>query len=116
MNSLAVLSTANRDARSLAQDLGPYHYLHTILEETPNGVVVVGPDHRVIHANPAASRFLGIGYGEIDGSGFRQILGEHNDELFLLIRDHFEQRGGKQGGKIRHDIEFTRNGERLIIS
>lgn len=116
MNSVAVLSTANRDADVLQKDLGPYHYLHTILEETPNGVVVVGQDHAVIHANPAASRFFGVAYGELDGGSFREILGDHNGELFLLIRDHFEQRGGQNGGKIYHEVEFTRQGKRSILS
>ena len=116
MNSLALLSTANRDADSLVRDLGPYHYLHTILEETPNGVIVVGQDHVVIHANPAASRFLGVPYGKIDGESLRILLGEDNGDFFLLIRDHFEQRGKANGEKIRHEIEFTRNGERTILS
>lgn len=116
MKSAAVLSTANREADALIEDLGPYHYLHTILEETPNGVIVVGPDHTVIHANPAASRFLGVPYGRIDGASLQEILGEHNSELFLLIRDHFEQRGGKVGSKIRYEVEFTRENERCILS
>lgn len=116
MKNAAVLSTANREAEALIEDLGPYHYLHTILEETPNGVIVVGPDHSIVHANPAASRFLGVPYGRIDGAGLREILGEHNSELFLLIRDHFEQRGGKVSGKIHHEVEFTRESERCILS
>jgi len=116
VKSAAVLSTANREADALIEDLGPYHYLHTILEETPNGVIVVGQDHAVIHANPAASRFLGVPYGRIDGIGLQEILGEHNSELFLLIRDHFEQRAKKIGGKIRHEVEFTREDERCILS
>jgi two-component system, NtrC family, sensor kinase len=116
VNTVAVLSTANRDTDSLIQELGPYHYLHTILEETPNGVVVVGPDHAVIHANPAASRFLGVSYRTLEGRSFRELLGEHNSELFLLIRDHFEQRGRQNGRKIHHEIEFTRNDERCILN
>ena len=116
MTTAAVLSTANRDADSLVQDLGPYHYLHTILEETPNGVLVVGPDHGVIHANPAACRFLGVPYGQLDGGSLGDLLGEHNGDLFLLIRDHFEQRGAEIGGKIHHEVEFTRNGERCILN
>ena len=118
MDTAAVLSTANREADALIEDLGPYHYLHTILEETPNGVVVVGPDHTVIHANPAACNFLGVSYGStgnIDGGSFKELLGERNSELFLLIRDHFEQQGG-DCGKIRHEVEFTRNGDRCILS
>jgi len=115
VNTATVLSTAHRDADSLIEDLGPFHYLHTILEETPNGVVVVGPDHTVIHANPAASRFLGVPYGTIDGGSLRDLLGEHNSELFLLIRDHFEQRGRENGRKIRHEVEFLRDGEKCIL-
>jgi two-component system NtrC family sensor kinase len=116
VNTIAVLSTANRDTESLIEELGPYHYLHTILEETPNGVVVVGADHAVIHANPAACGFLGFPCDKLVGVSFREILGEHNGDLFLLIRDHFEQRGGENGGKIRHDVEFTKNGVRSILS
>ncbi|MGB3209429.1 MAG: ATP-binding protein [Desulforhopalus sp.] len=116
MNTVAALSTANRDADSLLMDLGPYHYLHTILEETPNGVVVVGPDHMIIHANPAASAFLAVPYGTLDGKGLSEMLGEENGDLFLLIRDHFEQRGGENGGKIRHEIEFTRKNQRCILN
>ena len=116
MSTAAVLSTANRDADSLVRELGPYHYLHTILEETPNGVIVVGQDHVVIHANPAASRFLGVSYGKLDGRSLRELLGEDNGDFFLLIRDHFEQRGKANGEKIRHEVEFARNGERSILS
>ena len=116
MNTSAVLSTANREADSLVRDLGPFHYLHTILEETPNGVIVVGQDHMVIHANPAASRFLGVAYGKLDGESLRVLLGEDNGDFFLLIRDHFEQRGMADGGKIRHEVEFARKQERSILS
>ena len=116
MHTAAVLSTANRDTDSLMKDLGPYHYLHTILEETPNGVIVVGQNHLIIHANPAASRFLGVAYGGIDGESLRTLLGEENGDFFLLIRDHFEQRGKVNGEKIRHEVEFTRNGQRSILS
>lgn len=116
MDTPAVVSTANRDAVSLIEALGPYHYLHTILEETPNGVIVVGQDHRVIHANPAASSFLRVPYGTLDGSSLEALLGEHNGDLFLLIRDHFTKRGRENGRKIRHELELTSKGERSILS
>ena len=116
MNTTAVLSTANRDTASLIEELGPYHYLHTILEETPNGVMVVGADHRVVHANPAACGFLAATCGQLVGGSFKEILGEPNGDLFLLVRDHFEQRGREAGGKIRHEVELIRNGVRSILS
>jgi two-component system NtrC family sensor kinase len=109
MTSDTVLSTANRDAVSLVNDLGPYHYLHTILEETSNGVLVVGTDHSVIHANPVASRFLGVSYGELQGEPLVDVLGSGNGDLFLLIQDHCNTAMDSEGWKIRHEVRFTSN-------
>lgn len=109
-------STANRDPNILLEELGPYHYLHTILEETPNGVVVIGLDHVVIHANPAASRFIGSPYGDLAEKNLEEILGEQNADLFLLIQDHFQSQKNKNGWKIRHEIEFSRAAESHILS
>jgi two-component system NtrC family sensor kinase len=77
----AVVSTAKIDPESLLTALGPYHYLHTILEQTPNGVLVVDCSHRVIHANPAASSFLGANYGELSGQPLPLILDGTNSQL-----------------------------------
>jgi PAS domain S-box-containing protein len=109
-------STANRDPNVLIEELGPYHYLHTILEETPNGVVVIGMDHTVIHANPAASRFIGSPYGELSGKNLEDILGDNNADLFLLIQDHCKSQKNKNGWKIRHEIEFSTAAECYILS
>lgn len=73
-NSGTVVSTAKMDPELLLAELGPFHYLHTILEQTPNGVLVIGSNHRVIHANPAASHFLGSDYGELDGKFLSEII------------------------------------------
>jgi PAS domain S-box-containing protein len=111
----AVLSIANKDPGALLQALGPYHYLHTILEETPNGVVVAGLNHTVVHANPAASRFIGVPYGNLDGKSVAEILGEQNGALFRLIQDHFQTENRHNGWKIRREIEFSRSDERRIL-
>jgi two-component system NtrC family sensor kinase len=116
VNSNAVVSTANRDQASLQKDLGPYHYLHTILDETPNGVMVVGSDHSVIHANPAASKFLGVDYGDLADCDLGQILGEVNGDFFLLIQDHFKLRNKNGDSKIRHELELAWNGDRRILN
>ncbi len=116
MTSSAILSTTNRDPVSLVDDLGPYHYLHTILEETPNGVMVVGVDHVVIHANPAASRFLGATYGDLLGKSLDEVLESHNGDLFLLIKDNFSSQTKATRWKIRHELEFNHGGERRILS
>ena len=116
MKSDTFLTTANRDPDELRRELGPYHYLHSILEETPNGVLVVGLNHAVIHANPASSHFLGVPAGELAGNNLGEVLEEHNADLFLLIEDHFESRKKKNGWKIRHEIEFAKDGDRCILS
>jgi len=115
MTSSTVLSTANRDPVSLVNDLGPYHYLHTILEETPNGVMVVGVNHEVIHANPAASNFLGTNYGDLTGRALADVLGPSNDDLYLLIQDNFNGHPGGEGWKIRHEVEFNNDQKRCIL-
>ena len=104
------------DPGVLLEKLGPYLYLHTILEETPNGVVVIGLDHIIIHANPAASRFIGSPYGELAGKELEEILGDNNADLFLLIQDHCQSQKNKNGWKIRHEIEFSTVAENHILS
>jgi len=116
VNSDAVVSIANRDPDSLQKELGPYIYLHTILEETPNGVMVIGSDHLVIHANPAASKFLGVSYGDLAGSNLGEILGGKNGDLFLLIQDHNKLQEKESDLKIHHELEFTGNGDGCILN
>lgn len=106
MKSSFVVSTANRDPVALQQELGPYHYLHTILEETPNGVVVVGPDHRVIHANPAANSFFGVKVDSAISQPLEKLLGSEYEDFFLLIQDYSKLQGREDELKIRHELEF----------
>lgn len=115
MKSSFVVSTANRDPIALQKELGPYHYLITILEETPNGVVVVGSDHIVIHANPAASNFLGGGYGDLASQPLEEILGDEYYDFFLLIQDYAKLQGRKSDLKIRHELEFRSGDNHWIL-
>ncbi len=112
----AVQSTANKDSGPFAQALGPYHFLHTILQETPNGVLVTGLDHRVIHANPAAGRFCGVPFGSLVGKTVGEILGEKNRALFTLIVKQFQAENQEKGWKIRQELDFSRNDQRSILS
>jgi two-component system, NtrC family, sensor kinase len=116
VKSSFVVSTANRDPVSLQEELGPYKYLHTILEETPNGVVVVGPDHQVIHANPAASSFLSVEYGTLTNQPLERFIGEEYGDFYLLIQDYAKLQGKKDGLKIRHELEFNSGDEHLILN
>lgn len=111
----AVQSTINKDPGALAKTLGPYNYLHTILQETPNGVLVAGLDHRVIHANPAASRFCGVPFADLVGSTVEAFLGEQNQVLFALIKKQFQAAHQEMGWKVKKEIEFSANGQRSIL-
>lgn len=115
MADLGILSTSDKDPAFLEKELGPYHYLCTILEETPNGVMVVGVDHCVIHANPAAVRFFNPVVGDLRGNQLNEVLGPENGDLFLLIQDHFNSTTNGEGWKIRHEIAFSSNGIRCIL-
>ncbi|MBU1564099.1 MAG: PAS domain S-box protein [Proteobacteria bacterium] len=111
----AVQSTTNKESGPLIQALGPYHFLHTILQETPNGVLVTGLDHRVIHANPAAGRFCGVAFGKLVGKSVGEILCEKNSALFALIMKQFQAENQEKGWKIRQELDFSRNGQRSIL-
>ncbi len=116
MKSNSVLSTAGRDPGVIVKELGPYHYLHTILEETPNGVMVVALDHTVLHANPAANKFLGVPYDSLSGRDLREILGQDNTELLRDIEEHLPPADHEKSVKKRHEVEFFRNDERCILN
>lgn len=117
MTSSGVLSTAKKDAATLAKELGTHHYLYTIFDETPNGVMVMGKDHRVIHANPSATRFLGPSHEEgLDGTRLDKILGSENGDLLLLIQDNFESLAPEERWKICHELVFAHNGERYLFN
>ena len=116
MKSNSVLSTAGRDPGAIVKELGPYHYLHTILEETPNGVMVVDLDHTVLHANPAANTFLGVPYDSLSGRDLREILGQDNTELLRDIEEHLPPADHQKGVKIRHEVEFSRDDVRCILN
>ncbi|BCL63175.1 hypothetical protein DGMP_38680 [Desulfomarina profundi] len=114
METLSVQSTADRPEEEIARKLGPYHYLYTILEETPNGVVVIGLNHRIVHANPAARRFLDIPDKAFEGLTLQEVLGQNNRTLLNVILEAFAAPPGKFK-KIRHEMEVTENGERSIL-
>lgn len=116
MNSHTVVSTANRDPLELQQEMGPYHYLHTILEDSPNGVMVIAPDHTVIHANPAASRFLGASYGDLGGKRLEHVVAGLSSELFVSIRNQFESPPSQKNTKLQQEIDYTLNTKRCVLN
>lgn len=109
------LSTADKDRDALERVLGPYFYLHTILQETPNGVLVVGLDHRVIHANPAACLFSGMASDILAGQEVERVLGPLNRPLFQEIEGRFASAHPGQGWKVRRELEFSSSARHDIL-
>lgn len=91
-------------------DLKSDLYLYQILEETPNGVMVVNTMHRVIYANPAASLFLEVPFTELAGSSLGNILGEDNRELFRLFQDFFSSTPSRNKSRFRKEISIEKEG------
>lgn len=86
------------------KDLQSAPYLYQILEETPNGVMVVDINHTVIYANPASGLFLEVPFEQITGSHLGTILNEQNRELFELFAAFFKNSPGKQKSRFRKEI------------
>jgi len=86
-------------------------YLYQILEETPNGVMVVSTSHRITYANPAASVFLDVPFAQLGGSHLGTVLGEDNSELFALFVDFFAHKTNKQTSRFRKEITIAKEGK-----
>ena len=80
-------------------------YMHQILEETPNGVLVVDLDHQVIFSNPAASLFLGIPHEDLFGSSLESHLVPEHSSLFHLIEDACRSSADGRKSRCRKEIE-----------
>lgn len=99
-------SPFNKDLTTVTEELGSNLYLSQILEETPNGVMVVNLDHEVLYANPAATRFLGAIYRGLDDNHLKTALGHNNRELYQLIETFFDYPEERDELRIRHEIEI----------
>ena len=69
-------SPLRKSLPEVTNELGSHLYLYQILEETPNGVMVVSLDHQVLYANPAANQLLGVGYRELTDTDLERLLGD----------------------------------------
>ncbi len=80
-------------------------FLHGIVEAMPVGVVIVGSGGTLDYANPAASRFMGASYGELEGRPIGDLSGKRLRHLVELLESHdpeFETSG--DGLPILHEI------------
>ncbi|NNK94102.1 MAG: PAS domain-containing protein, partial [Desulfobacterales bacterium] len=75
-------SPLRKSLPEVTRELGSHLYLYQILEETPNGVMVVSLDHQVLYANPAANDLLGVSYRELKDIDLEVLLGPENEWFF----------------------------------
>jgi two-component system, NtrC family, sensor kinase len=88
----------------VTQKLGSNLYLYQILEETPNGVIIVSLEHQIIYANPAASYFLGVQYGHLANHSLEEVLGSGNARLLDMIKDFLKTPTSTDTSRLRHEI------------
>ncbi|HSO10587.1 MAG TPA: ATP-binding protein [Desulfoprunum sp.] len=99
-------SQAEKALAEMTRDLGSNIYLYQILEETPNGVMVVNLQHQIIYANPAACHFLSIPCDQIVDASIAEVLDVENAGLFRLIADFLNSPAGRKMSRFRHEIEI----------
>jgi len=99
----------------VTNELGSHLYLYQILEETPNGVMVVSLDHQVLYANRAANQLFGVEYRHITDTGLENLLGEENRWFYYQIGQFFDNLSEMDRSKLRHEIEITTGENRRKI-
>jgi PAS domain S-box-containing protein len=110
MTAMGGQGQAGKALAEITRDFGSNLYLYQILEETPNGVMVVNLGHQVIYANPAACSFLAVSCPDITDSSITEVLGEENAGLFRVITDFFTTPAGQRKSRFRHEIELKDEG------
>jgi PAS domain S-box-containing protein len=108
-------SPLRKSLPEVTNELGSHLYLYQILEETPNGVMVVSLDHQVLYANPAANQLLGVHYRNLTDTSLENLLGEENQWFFYQIGQFFDNLSEMERLKIRHEIELTTGENRRKI-
>ena len=109
-------SPLRKSLPEVTNELGSHLYLYQILDETPNGVMVVSLEHQVLYANPAANSLLGVQYRDLTDTYLESLLGEDNQWFFYQIGQYFDNLAEMQRSKIRQEIEIiTGENERKIL-
>lgn len=108
-------SPLRKSLPDVTNELGSHLYLYQILEETPNGVMVVSLDHQVLYANQAANQLLGVHYRNLTDTDLENLLGRENQWFFYQIGQFFDNLSEMDRSKIRHEIEITTGENRRKI-
>jgi NtrC-family two-component system sensor histidine kinase KinB len=106
---------------AMAGRLGEYHRMNlerivaeerkseAVLQSIDEGVLVAGPDFRILNLNPMAAGILQVSKSDILGRHFLEVLGD--ERLFALVREAVETGKAPEGAEIR-EIEAKGRGAR----
>jgi len=109
-------SPLRKSLPEVTRELGSHLYLYQILDETPNGVMVVSLEHQVLYANPAANDFLGVVHRNLVDTDLEVLLGPANQWFFYQIGQFFDNLAEIQKSRIRQEIQLeTGVGETKIL-
>ena len=100
-------SPLRKSLPDVTNELGSHLYLYQILDETPNGVMVVSLEHQVLYANPAANDLLGVDYRDLEDVDLEVLLGSENQWFFYLIGQFFDNLAEMQKSRIRQVIQLN---------
>ena len=99
----------------MTRELGSHLYLYQILEETPNGVMVVSLDHKVLYANPAANLLVGSEYRNLADTDLEKFLGSENQWFFYQIGQLFDNLTEIPESRLRQEIEIKTGDNEIKI-
>ncbi len=99
-------SPLRKSLPEVTNELGSHLYLYQILEETPNGVMVVDLHHQVRYCNPAAHGLLRIADRGLIDTGLEALLGRQNQWFFYQIGQFFDNLAEIGETRIRQEIRI----------
>jgi diguanylate cyclase (GGDEF)-like protein/PAS domain S-box-containing protein len=91
--------------------------LSMVVNESDNGIIVTGPDGRIVYVNSGTTRMLGYGLAEIRGKRPSELFaGRHTDpETIRLIQDVANLKDPLR--RLKQDVlVYTKSGQPLWVS
>ena len=108
-------SPLRKSLPEVTRELDSHLYLYQILEETPNGVMVVSLDHQVLYANPAANLLVGAEYRELADTDLETLLGLENQWFFYQIGQLFDNLAEIPESRLRQEIAIKTGDNEIKI-
>jgi PAS domain S-box-containing protein len=108
-------SPLRKSLPEVTNELGSHLYLYQIMEETPNGVMVIDLNHQARYVNPAANSLLGVAYRGLTDTSLELLLGEENQWFFYQIGQYFDNLAEIDESRIRQEIRIRTGDDEFKI-